>query len=37
MLDQTLASLAVAHPDATWAVIPVGPYILPRVMQRVAS
>ncbi len=31
VLDDVLASLRTEHPRATWAVIPTGPYILPRV------
>jgi hypothetical protein len=31
ILDDLLASLRAKHPDASWAVIPTGPYILPRV------
>jgi len=30
VLDDVLASLRTDHPGAAWAVIPTGPYILPR-------
>ncbi len=31
ILDKTLAALRAERPGATWALIPTGPYILPRV------
>jgi lactate racemase len=31
IMDGLIASLRVKHPNASWAIIPTGPYILPRM------
>jgi len=30
ILDEVVASLRSSHPDAAWAILPTGPYVLPR-------
>ena len=36
VMDRLVAHLHRNNPDATWGVVPVGPYLLPRIAAPVA-